>query len=68
MIIQQGYSICNLYTLYMSLMYEFQGIIPDMAISVTLRELVPIDVAKELTMTARMFTGLEAKDYGLVTK
>ena len=38
------------------------------AISVTLRELISIDVAKELTMTARMFTGLEAKEYGLVTK
>jgi len=45
-----------------------QGLVPDMAISVTLRELISIDVAKELTMTARMFTGLEAKEYGLVTK
>ena len=37
------------------------GLVPDMSISVTLRELVPIDVAKELTMTHRIFKGEEAK-------
>ena len=45
-----------------------QGLIPDMAISVTLRELMQMDIAKELTMTARVFSGKEAKEYGLITK
>jgi enoyl-CoA hydratase/carnithine racemase len=39
-----------------------------MGISVTLREIMPIDIAKELTMTARVFSGVEAKEYGIVTK
>lgn len=43
------------------------GLIPDMTGTVTLRELVPMDVAKELTMTARVFKGDEAKELGLVT-
>nr|WP_252971564.1 enoyl-CoA hydratase-related protein [Marinobacter sp. DS40M8] len=33
-----------------------------------LRELVPIDLAKELTMTARRFDGTEAKAMGLVSR
>lgn len=36
--------------------------------SVLLRELVRIDVAKELTMTARVFDGAQALGYGLVTR
>ena len=44
------------------------GLVPDMSASVTLRELVPIDVAKELTMTHRIFKGQEAKDLGIVTR
>jgi enoyl-CoA hydratase/carnithine racemase len=44
------------------------GLIPDMGASITLRELVRIDVAKELTMTGRIFLGDEAADLGLVTK
>lgn len=44
------------------------GLIPDMSGSITLRELVPIDVAKELTMTARVFDATEAKTMGLVTR
>jgi len=35
---------------------------------VTLRELVPMDVAKELTMTGRLFSGEEAKQLNLVTR
>jgi hypothetical protein len=36
-------------------------LIPDMSASVTLRELVRIDVAKELTMTTgRIISGTEA--------
>jgi enoyl-CoA hydratase/carnithine racemase len=44
------------------------GLIPDMSASVTLRELVRIDVAKELTMTGRVVSGQEAADLGLVTR
>jgi enoyl-CoA hydratase/carnithine racemase len=39
-----------------------------MGAAITLRELVRVDVAKELTMTARTFSGEEAADLGLVTK
>ncbi|MGK5094989.1 crotonase/enoyl-CoA hydratase family protein [Deltaproteobacteria bacterium TL4] len=51
-----------------SIMEMKWGLIPDMTGSITLRELIPIDLAKELTMTARVFSGVEAKEYGLVTK
>ena len=44
------------------------GLIPDMGASVTLRELLRIDVAKELTMTGRIISGLEAEKIGLVTR
>lgn len=43
------------------------GLIPDMTGSVTLRELIPIDLAKELAMTGRLFSGEEAKAMGLVS-
>ncbi len=43
------------------------GLVPDMAISVTLRGLVGLDVAKELTMTARAISGTDAKAFGLVS-
>ena len=39
-----------------------------MGASITLRELVRIDVAKELTMTGRIISGTEAASYGLVTQ
>ncbi len=51
-----------------SIMEMKWGLIPDMSGSITLRELVSIDVAKELTMTARIFDGKEAKALGLVTR
>jgi enoyl-CoA hydratase/carnithine racemase len=51
----------------MSIMEVKWGLIPDMTGSVTLRELLPMDVAKELTMTGRTFTGVEAKAMNLVT-
>jgi len=50
-----------------SIMEMRWGLIPDMSGSITLRELIPIDLAKELTMTARIFNGDEAKAWGLVT-
>ena len=51
-----------------SIMEAKWGLIPDMTGSVTLRELVPIDVAKRLTMTACLFSGAEAKQMNLVTE
>jgi len=44
------------------------GLIPDMTGSQTLRHLVAVDVAKELTFTGRVFDGSEAKQLGLATK
>ncbi|MFA6299623.1 MAG: crotonase/enoyl-CoA hydratase family protein [Nocardioides sp.] len=43
------------------------GIIPDMSGIRSLAELVGIDVAKKLTMTADVVSGKEAHDLGLVT-
>ncbi|HWE34619.1 MAG TPA: crotonase/enoyl-CoA hydratase family protein [Solirubrobacteraceae bacterium] len=44
------------------------GLIPDMSITRTLPRLVSIDVAKELTYTARVFSGEEAQRLGVVTR
>jgi enoyl-CoA hydratase/carnithine racemase len=44
------------------------GLIPDMSLTQTLRDLVPLDVAKELTFTGRVLSGTEAKELGLVTR
>jgi len=44
------------------------GLIPDMTGTFTLSRLVGNDVARELTYTARMFDGAEAKQLGLVTR
>ncbi len=44
------------------------GLIPDMSGTATLRELVRLDVAKELTYTGRVVTGEEAAALGLVTR
>lgn len=51
-----------------SIMETKWGLIPDMSLTVTLRELISIDLAKELTMTARQFTGREAHAMGLVSR
>ena len=50
-----------------SIMEAKWGLIPDMSLAVTLRELMPIDKAKELTMTARRVRADEAKLLGLVS-
>jgi enoyl-CoA hydratase/carnithine racemase len=52
----------------LSIMEVKWGLIPDMGAAIALRELVRIDVAKELTMTGRILTGEEAAALGLVTK
>tara|TARA_A100001037_G_scaffold304401_1_gene341056 strand:- start:1618 stop:2421 length:804 start_codon:yes stop_codon:yes gene_type:complete len=43
------------------------GLIPDMSITQSLRDLVPQDIAKELTFTGRVLDGREANAIGLVT-
>lgn len=52
----------------LSIMESKWGLIPDMSASITLRELVRSDVAKELTMTGRIVEGHEAASLGLVTR
>jgi enoyl-CoA hydratase/carnithine racemase len=44
------------------------GLIPDMSGIQSLKELVGIDVAKKLTMTAAIISGQEARALGLVTE
>ena len=44
------------------------GLIPDMTGTHTLRRLVSLDVAKELTWTGRMVSGTEAAEIGLATR
>jgi enoyl-CoA hydratase/carnithine racemase len=51
----------------LSIMEVKWGLIPDMSGTVTLRELMPIDQAKYLTMTGRVLSGNEAREYNLVT-
>lgn len=50
-----------------SVMESKWGLIPDMGGAALLRELVPLDVAKELAMTGRILSGHEAHGLGLVT-
>jgi enoyl-CoA hydratase/carnithine racemase len=51
----------------LSIMEIKWGLIPDMSLTQTLRDLVPLDVAKELTFTGRVLSGEEAQRLGLVT-
>jgi enoyl-CoA hydratase/carnithine racemase len=44
------------------------GLVPDMSLTQTLRDVVPLDVAKELTFTGRILSGEDAKALGLVTR
>ena len=52
----------------LSVMEVRWGLVPDMGITRTLPRLVGIDVAKELTYTARVFSGEEASRLGVVTR
>lgn len=52
----------------MSLMEIKWGLIPDMSGTQTLRDLVRMDVAKELAFTGRIVRGTEAEKLGLVTR
>ncbi len=51
----------------LSVMEAKWGLVPDMGITSTLPRLVRLDVAKELTYTARVLSGTEAAELGLVT-
>jgi enoyl-CoA hydratase/carnithine racemase len=51
----------------LSVMETQWGLIPDMGITRTLPRLVGIDIAKELTYTARKLSGQQAAQLGLVT-
>ena len=44
------------------------GLVPDMALSKTLLELIPMDLAKELTFSGRILDGEEAVVLGLATR
>lgn len=50
-----------------SIMEGRWGLIPDMGGTLAFREHCRADVAKELTMTAKIISGEEAKEYGLIT-
>ena len=52
----------------LSIMEIKWGLVPDMSITQTLRDLVPLDVAKELVFTGRIVSGVEAAEIGLVTR
>lgn len=43
------------------------GLVPDMSLTQTLRNVMPLDAAKELTFTGRIVSGSEAKQLGLAT-
>ena len=52
----------------LSVMEAKWGLIPDMSATITLRELVRIDVAKELTYTGKVVDGTQAEALGLITR
>lgn len=51
----------------MSVRETYWGIVPDMTGTFMLSKLVRPDIAKELTFTARIFSGTEAHEMGMVT-
>jgi len=44
------------------------GLVPDMALSKTLLDLIPLDLAKELTFSGRVLSGEQAVALGLATR
>lgn len=52
----------------LSVMEARWGLVPDMSGTITLRELLGIDVAKRLAMTGEAVTGARAAELGLVTE
>lgn len=55
-------------TARLSVMEIRWGLIPDLAMSATLRNVMPIDRVKELTFSGRIVSGDEAASLGLVTQ
>lgn len=51
----------------LSMMEAKWGLVPDMGGIALMRELMPLDAAKEITMTGRILSGNDAKAIGLVT-
>jgi enoyl-CoA hydratase/carnithine racemase len=51
----------------LSIMEIKWGLVPDMAISVTLRDVMPVDRVRELAYSGRIVSGSEALQLGLVT-
>lgn len=51
----------------MSIMETRWGLVPDMGLSRSIKGIIAVDLAKELSLTARVFDGQYAKDIGLVT-
>ena len=51
----------------MSIMEIRWGLVPDMGLTRSLKGLIGLDLAKELTLTARIFDATYAKEIGLVT-
>ena len=52
----------------MSIMEAKWGLIPDMSGTVSFREVMALDVAKKLSMTAEVFNAEQGKAWGLVTE
>lgn len=51
----------------MSIMESRWGLVPDMGLTRSMKGIIGLDLAKELTLTARIFDAAYAKDIGLVT-
>ncbi len=51
----------------LSIMEVHWGLIPDLAITTTLRDIMPVDKVKALVFTGRILSGAEALPLGLVT-
>ena len=51
----------------MSIMESRWGLVPDMGLTRSLKGVIGLDLAKELTLTARIFDAEYAKEIGLVT-
>lgn len=51
----------------MSIMESRWGLVPDMGLTRSIKGIIGVDLAKELSLTARIFDGEYAKQIGLVT-
>lgn len=51
----------------MSIMETRWGLVPDMGLTRSIKGIIGVDLAKELSLTARVFDGDYAKEIGLVT-